>query len=108
MNRALKIIQEICGVTLKLTFHVARHTFATAIAIKNGIPIETVQMMLGHKKITTTLISTEIDQEKVEEDTIELDDQLEKRIARQAGRSGKLSRFKDHGLSVDGLMQTSA
>jgi integrase/recombinase XerD len=54
VNKALKIIQAVCGIPFNLTFHIARHTFATTIALKNGIPMETVQIMMGHQKITTT------------------------------------------------------
>ncbi len=69
VNKALKIIQAVCGIPFNLTFHIARHTFATTIALKNGIPIETVQIMMGHQKITTTKIYAEVDEEKVDEDT---------------------------------------
>jgi integrase/recombinase XerD len=42
VNRGLKIIQTVCGIDIPLTFHVARHTFAKTVALKNGIPLETV------------------------------------------------------------------
>lgn len=101
VNRSLKIIQEVCGVTLKLTFHVARHTFATSIAIKNGIPLETVQMMMGHRKIATTLLYVEVDEEKVEEDTIDLDMRLEQRIAKQGIATSKLRELDFKKPSAD-------
>ncbi|MEO6849657.1 MAG: tyrosine-type recombinase/integrase [Mucilaginibacter sp.] len=37
-----------------LTFHLARHTFATTITLTNGVPIEAVSKMLGHMDIKTT------------------------------------------------------
>jgi site-specific recombinase XerD len=37
-----------------LTFHIARHTFATAVTLSNGVPIESVSKMLGHTNIKTT------------------------------------------------------
>jgi integrase len=67
-NRCLKIIQEICGIQTTLTFHVARHTFAKTVALKNGVPLETVQMMMGHTKITTTQIYADVDEEKIFDD----------------------------------------
>jgi integrase len=46
-NKALKEIGSICGFNKKLTFHSARHTFATTITLTNGVPIESVSKMLG-------------------------------------------------------------
>jgi integrase len=54
MNAYLKEIADLCGITKKLTFHIARHTFATTVTLSNGVPIETVSKMLGHTNIKTT------------------------------------------------------
>ena len=54
MNTYLKEIAGLCQINKQLTFHIARHTFATAITITNDVPIESVSKMLGHKKLTTT------------------------------------------------------
>lgn len=54
MNSYLKEIADLCGITKELTFHIARHTFATTITLSNGVPIETVSKMLGHLDIRTT------------------------------------------------------
>jgi len=35
----LKEIADICGITKPLTFHIARHTFATTVTLTNGVPI---------------------------------------------------------------------
>lgn len=78
VNRSLKIIQEACGLLTPLTFHVARHTFAKTVALKNGIPIETVQMMMGHAKISTTQIYADVDEEKIMADMSGLEDKLAK------------------------------
>ena len=40
-------IAEVCGIHKEITFHVARHTFATTITLENGVPIETVSKMRG-------------------------------------------------------------
>lgn len=54
VNAYLKEIATICEINKELTFHVARHTFATTITLTNGVPIESVSKMLGHKKMQTT------------------------------------------------------
>ena len=48
MNAYLKEIADTCGINKNLTFHIARHTFATTVTLSNGVPIETVSKMLGH------------------------------------------------------------
>jgi site-specific recombinase XerD len=53
-NSYLKEIADICGITKVLTTHTARHTFGTTVTLSNGVPIESVSKMLGHKKISTT------------------------------------------------------
>jgi len=54
MNAYLKEIADVCGVNKILTFHIARHTFATTVTLSNGVPIESVSKMLGHTNIKTT------------------------------------------------------
>jgi len=54
MNAYLKEIADVCGITKELTFHIARHTFATTVTLSNGVPIESVSKMLGHKNLHTT------------------------------------------------------
>lgn len=54
MNSYLKEIADICGINKTLTFHIARHTFATTVTLSNGVPIESVSKMLGHTNIKTT------------------------------------------------------
>jgi integrase/recombinase XerD len=65
INRNLKIIAEICGIQKYITFHIARHTFATTFTLMNGVPIETISKMLGHTKITTTMIYARVNSEKI-------------------------------------------
>lgn len=54
MNSYLKEIADACGINKELTFHIARHTFATTVTLSNGVPIESVSKMLGHKNLKTT------------------------------------------------------
>lgn len=54
MNAYLKEIAGLCGIPKALTFHIARHTFATTVTLSNGVPIETVSRMLGHSNLRTT------------------------------------------------------
>ncbi|MCM4168916.1 Tyrosine recombinase XerC [Arenibacter antarcticus] len=68
INRTLKDIAKACGIPKKITFHVARHTFATAITLSNGVPIETVSKLLGHTKLSTTQIYARVVEKKVGED----------------------------------------
>ncbi len=68
MNSYLKEIADCCNINKELTFHCARHTFATTITLTNGVPIETVGKMLGHKNIRTTQLYAKIIDRKVSED----------------------------------------
>ncbi len=67
-NAYLKEMAELCGIKKNLTTHIARHTFATTITLSNGVPIETVSSMLGHKNIKTTQIYAKVVEKKVSED----------------------------------------
>ena len=75
-NRALKKIAEHCNINKELTFHIARHTFATTVTLSNGVPIESVSKMLGHRRIATTQHYARIIDKKVEEDMRVLEGKL--------------------------------
>lgn len=77
MNSYLKEIADACGIKKNLTFHIARHTFAT-LAISKGVPIESVSKMLGHTKIATTQIYARITNKKLEHDMLDLASKLDK------------------------------
>jgi site-specific recombinase XerD len=68
MNSYLKEIAGVCGINKELTFHIARHTFATTITLTNGVPIESVSKMLGHKSLKTTQHYAKILDKKVSDD----------------------------------------
>ncbi|ANW95787.1 recombinase [Wenyingzhuangia fucanilytica] len=68
MNAYLKEIAGVCEIEKDLTFHIARHTFATTVTLTNGVPIESVSKMLGHKNLRTTQHYAKILDKKVSED----------------------------------------
>lgn len=68
LNSYLKEIADVCGIDKNLSFHVARHTFATTVTLQNGVPIESVSKMLGHNKISTTQIYARVMEVKLRED----------------------------------------
>ncbi|WP_256006686.1 site-specific integrase [Pedobacter deserti] len=68
MNAYLKEIQTMCGITKELTFHIARHTFATTVTLRNGVPIETVSKMLGHSSIKQTQHYAKMCDERISKD----------------------------------------
>ncbi|MBK7426485.1 MAG: site-specific integrase [Saprospiraceae bacterium] len=77
INSYLKELATICGIQQRLTFHLARHTFATTVTLSNGVPIETVSKMLGHTRISTTQIYAKVVERKVSEDMAALRNRLE-------------------------------
>ena len=68
INAYLKEIADLCKIKKNLTFHIARHTFATTVTLSNGVPIETVSKLLGHTKIATTQIYAKVIERKVSDD----------------------------------------
>ena len=67
MNSYLKEIGDLCGIEKNLTFHCARHTFATN-ALSHGMPVESLAKMLGHSNIKTTQIYAKITDHKLNQD----------------------------------------
>jgi len=76
MNAYLKEIAGICKIDKELTFHIARHTFATTVTLTNGVPIESVSKMLGHKNLRTTQHYAKVLDRKVSDDMKVLKDKL--------------------------------
>jgi len=75
VNAYLKEIADICGIQKNFSFHVARHT-AASLALSNGMPMESVAKMLGHKNIRTTQLYAKITDMKLSQDMDKLEKQL--------------------------------
>lgn len=78
VNDYLKEIAAICGIDKNLTFHIARHTFATTVTLENGVALETVQKMLGHKNIRTTQVYAKMTKRRIGMEMENLADVLDK------------------------------
>lgn len=78
-NAFLKEIALMCGIKKPLTTHLARHTFATTVTLTNGVPIESVSKMLGHKDLRTTQHYAKIVDRKISDDMRALREKLEKK-----------------------------
>ncbi|HBU77256.1 MAG TPA: integrase [Muricauda sp.] len=81
LNSYLKEIADACDITKNVTFHVARHTFATTITLSNGVPIETVSKILGHTKLATTQIYARVLDKKISEDMSGLETILDSKFS---------------------------
>lgn len=68
VNAYLKELAVICEITKKITFHIARHTFATTVTLEKGVPIDSVSKMLGHRSIKTTQIYAQVTDRKISDD----------------------------------------
>jgi site-specific recombinase XerD len=68
MNAYLKELADLCGIHKHLSYHIARHTFATTVTMMNGVPMESVSKMLGHKNIKSTQHYARIVDQKVGDD----------------------------------------
>lgn len=68
INEYLKEITALCELDFDISFHTARHTFATSVTLNNGVSIETVSKMLGHTNIRMTQHYTKIQDRKIGED----------------------------------------
>ncbi|HVX26248.1 MAG TPA: site-specific integrase, partial [Parafilimonas sp.] len=76
LNKYIKDIAAICGIKKDISFHTARHTFATTVTLTNGVPVETVSKMLGHTKLSTTQIYVHVVKQKISDDMKSLKQKL--------------------------------
>jgi site-specific recombinase XerD len=72
VNVYLKELADICGIQTHITFHIARHTFASTVTLENGVPLDSVSKMLGHRSIKTTQIYAQVSDKKISDDTKKL------------------------------------
>lgn len=93
MNAYLKEIADLCGIVKPITFHIARHTFATTVTLLNGVPIESVSKMLGHTNIRMTQHYAKILDVKVGEDLA---------LLKQKLTASKIKSHPGKGLSNNG------
>lgn len=77
LNGYLKEIADVCNIHKNVTFHMARHTFATTMTLGKGVPMESVSKMLGHTNIHTTQIYARITADKISKDMDSLSKSLE-------------------------------
>ncbi|MCF6132730.1 site-specific integrase [Flavobacterium wongokense] len=84
MNSYLKEIADVCGINKELTFHIARHTFATTVTLSNGVPMESVSKMLGHRSLKSTQIYARVLDIKVSRDMQNLKNKLNSGTAKPA------------------------
>jgi len=82
MEANLKKIAAQCGIEKHITYHQSRHNFGTLITISQGVPLETVSQMMGHKCFRTTQIYAKLTRQKVNEDI--------KRVSERIGKKYKL------------------
>ncbi len=76
---------------MRLIYHRARHNFGTHITLSQGVPIETVSRMMGHKNIATTQIYAKVTDKKVDED-------MKRLRTRVASKSNKVTLYEDESL----------
>lgn len=70
-NDYLHLIQAAMKLNKNLTFHIARHSFAT-LALAHDVPIENVARMLGHQNIRTTQIYAKVLKSTIERHAVNL------------------------------------
>lgn len=68
LNQFLKEVVKKLQINKNITFHSARHTFATTVTLSNGVPLETVSKLLGHTKLSTTQIYAQVLEQKISHD----------------------------------------
>lgn len=77
LNKNLKVIAKLCNIDRKLIYHAGRHTYATEICLSQGVPIESVSRMLGHRDLRSTQIYAKITEHKIAEDMQKAESRIE-------------------------------
>jgi integrase len=86
-NVYLKEITALFEIKKNITFHSARHTFATTVTLSNGVPIETVSKLMGHSKLSTTQVYARVIEEKVSMDMKILRNKLNNHIKKSTNKT---------------------
>lgn len=86
LNSYLSEIAELSEINKHVTMHLGRHTFATTVTLTNGVPIETVQKMLGHKNLSTTSIYARVVDTKISEDMGKVEEKLQPTMQKTANK----------------------
>jgi site-specific recombinase XerD len=68
LNKYIKEIAKLANINKQLSFHAARHTFASSVTLNKGVDITTVSAMLGHKMLKTTQIYAKVNTVKIAKD----------------------------------------
>ncbi len=76
-RHGIKAVAKLCGIQKNVCWHQSRHSYATTICLFNGVPIETLSKLMGHKSILSTQIYAKITAEKVSNDIENLSKQIE-------------------------------
>jgi site-specific recombinase XerD len=79
-NKNLKVIAKLCNIDKKLIFHMGRHTYATEVCLSQGVPIESVSRMLGHRDLRSTQIYAKITNHKIAEDMGRVESRIENKF----------------------------
>ncbi len=80
-NKYLKEVAKLARIKKHISFHTARHTFATTVTLINGVPIESISKLLGHTKLSTTQIYARIIDNKLADDFKQLRNKLNDKTA---------------------------
>jgi integrase len=80
MNYALKKIADVCGISRAVHFHRGRHTYASVVTLSQGIPLETISRMLGHKGTAMTERYAIVTDEKLDNDMRSLNERIGSRF----------------------------
>jgi site-specific recombinase XerD len=94
MNEYIKEIGNLCGIKKKLSCHTARHTFATTVTLSNGVPIETVADMLGHKSLKQTQHYAKLLDQRISNDMAALRDKLNRAENKSTNKETSLPESK--------------
>ena len=81
INYALKIIARHCKIDKAISFHQSRHTFASQLCLSQGVPIESVSRMMGHRNIQTTQRYARVNNEKIGNDMKALSKRLAHKVS---------------------------